>query len=84
MRDDEGFRSWLASHKGIRGRSVTDISSRARRAKAMLGTSEPLPSDTLRLDKIAEFSECSTSVRSQVRRALRLWIEFSDPQRGYR
>lgn len=73
------FRRWLEAEKGVKGRSKNDICSRLRRALTMLGVSSDVVSvaDLARLELLDEFVKCSVNVRSQLRRTIKLYLEFA-------
>lgn len=82
LTDDEErqFRRWLESNTDLRDRSVSDVISRTRRVMRMIDPTEPASDNELefRLSEQGEFVDCSMSVKSQLKRAARLYRRFLD------
>lgn len=79
IKREEEFRLWLTHVQGISGRSVSDACSLLRRAARMLDT-EPenlIVQDASRLEALDVFHKCSVTVRSQLRRAVTRYAQFS-------
>ena len=73
----EEFKSWLLYNKNYSKKVSVDIISRIKRALSLLGT-DSITSDTLEeLEKDDIFKSLSVSVKSQIRRAVRLYIEYN-------
>ena len=71
------FKEWLMKEKGFTNESARDVVSRIKRIKALLNISE-ISTNTLKtLNENQVFLNCSTSVRSQLRRAITLYNEYS-------
>lgn len=72
------FRQWLARETGLSGRSLGDVVSRAKRAAALVDLASPLTRAEVdfRLAGSEAFGACSPSVRSQLRRAARLYAHY--------
>ena len=81
-REEEEFRAWIKRETSIQGRSVNDVCSRLRRVLSMIsikpGTTEPGIKSKLLLSK--DFMECTTSVKSQLRRVAKLYLLFINGQ----
>lgn len=77
--DLEDFRGWLMDGKDLLPRSAGNVVSRLKRARSFLGGKRFVdPRDaTHALDKQGEFQKLTVTVRSQLRRALDLYAEFS-------
>lgn len=76
--DELKFWQWLIDKKKMEKRSARDVVSRLKRIKNILGTEE-IQTETIRkLDSNEEFLKCSISVKSQLRRAVGLYIEFNN------
>jgi len=74
------YRNWLIEQKNIKNKSAHDYVSRLKRAIQLLD-GEKINNDTLlRLKEIEEFNSLSVSVRSQIRRAVRLFNEFQNKE----
>ena len=72
----DNFLNWLLGEKNLSHRAAKDVISRCRRICKMLNISELGDSTIEKLNTNKEFSEKSMFVRSQLRRACNLWIEF--------
>lgn len=75
----EDFREWLSTHHSFNDRSAGNVLSRLKRARKLLGGRRFRdPRDAAHeLHKHAEYAELSCSVRSQLKRAVELYFEFS-------
>lgn len=80
MIDVEGFKSWIMA-KGFSNRVNSDIVSRMKRADIIKpwGNEETY---SFYLEREAAFQELSVSVRSQIRKAVRLYDEYQREQIG--
>ncbi|MBR5617713.1 MAG: hypothetical protein IKW50_05965 [Oscillospiraceae bacterium] len=78
--DTTKFIEWLNTEKSMGARSAKDVLSRCSRVNRLLGT-EKLGVDTIDLLKEnAEFQNSSTFIRSQLKRAVSLYVEFQEAQ----
>lgn len=72
------FRLWLERNTSLRGRSISDVISRVRRAARMIN----LPSARTAADvqtmslRSPEFQRCTMPVKSQIKRAACLFVQF--------
>lgn len=75
--DKTGFRAWLETGYCYSARTVGDIVSRVNRCLTLCKTSEE-PNDyyLYRLEQNKEFGALSVNVKSQMRRAMRLYVDF--------
>jgi DNA (cytosine-5)-methyltransferase 1 len=76
---DKVFRSWLQSSLGFTDRTAGNVASRLRRARKLLRDNQLASSPEELIERIsrrAAFRDLSTSVRSQLRRAIHLYAEF--------
>lgn len=75
---DGGFTEWLENKKGLSERSASDAKSRLNRANAILNFNDPSSPEIylLALEKTNEFDIISRTVKSQLRRAVRLYSEY--------
>lgn len=76
------FRAWLGTSTELGSRSVNDVVSRLRRVARMIDLSE-VGSETdltIRLLGSEAFRACSGPVRSQLKRAASLYLEFQAQQ----
>lgn len=80
LEGEEGrrFRRWLESNTDLGDRSISDVISRTRRVMRMIDPIEPESENELafRLNEESEYVECSMSVKSQLKRAARLYRRF--------
>ena len=73
------FKDWLISKKAFKERSARDVISRIRRAKRIQKSEEkPSAEFIIELEKNKSFLLLSISVRSQLRRAIKLLNEFNN------
>lgn len=75
---DQAFRRWLIETTDLSPRAVGDVLSRLRRVERMIDFSE-IASDvdlSIRLLGSEEFRTCAPSVRSQLKRAGRYYLDF--------
>ena len=72
------FCSWLKSNKGFSDAAANDVGSRLRRACSIseLDWKADLDSNLFTLSREAEFKLLTVSVRSQLRRSVKLYTEF--------
>lgn len=70
------FLKWLIEEKNLSNRAAKDVVSRCKRICKMLNTDDIKNSTIGALNTNTEFSEKSMFVKSQLRRASKLWIEF--------
>ena len=78
--DTVKFLEWLSSEKSMVARSAKDVVSRCSRVNRLLEIEE-LGVDTIELLKDNdEFQNSSTFIRSQLKRAVSLYIEFQGTQ----
>ena len=74
----EDFTAWLDSNVELSQRAVRDVVSRARRAWLMadLGNARTDAEIVRRLEEVPTYRTSSASVRSQLKRSVRLYREF--------
>ena len=73
------FRSWLSNHVGMTDRAAGNVSSRLRRVCKLLKINRlTLPPDAIveQLKRRPSYRQLSTSVRSQLKRAVTLFDEY--------
>ena len=79
--DTVRFLEWLSTEKSMGTRSAKDVVSRCSRVNRLLGTEE-LGVDTVDLLKEnEEYQNSSTFIRSQLKRAVSLYVEFQESLR---
>lgn len=79
MNSDPAFRDWLTTTHEYTPRSASNVISRLKRVNRILLANRlsPDPLDIIHaLERHQEFNALTTSVRSQIRRAVRLHAEF--------
>ena len=72
----DDFFNWLLDEKNFSQRAAKDVVSRCRRICRMLNINEIGISTTENLNINTEFSKKSMFIKSQLRRACTLWVEF--------
>lgn len=73
----KAFSEWLVETKSLTERSSRDVVSRLKRVLVLINKSE-ITEDTLKmLEKNNEFQVLSMSVKSQLRRSVRLYFEYN-------
>lgn len=75
MVDSSEFKEWLKINTSYSVSVVSDISSRIKRADRMLEWNEE-DIYQYRLEQLDEYKKLSVSVRSQIKRAVKLYSEF--------
>lgn len=79
MTIDQNFRSWLSDNQEYTQRTISNVVSRLNRAIRILHTKQ-LTNDPLdaihALERKKEFVELSSSVRSQIKKAIRLHAKY--------
>ena len=69
---------WLIADKSLTENSANDVISRIKRAKTIMDIDFPIDTDTLLFHFTGKpaFKKLTTTVRSQLKRAIRLYKEF--------
>lgn len=72
------FSSWLKLHKGFTEAVVKDVVSRLKRAETFcdMNWQADSASNVFSLSQSDGFGDLSVSVKSQLRRAVKLYVEF--------
>ena len=79
MKDLSNFKLWLTENKNYSNKVISNTVSRFKRADGML----PWFNDAMyqyQLEQIDEYQALSTTVRSQVKKAVKLYSEFVNAQ----
>lgn len=71
------FKNWLLNSKNFTERSSKDVISRYKRVCKILQTEEITKESIIKLSKMEEFNKNSTFIRSQLKRAISLYLEYS-------
>lgn len=70
------FSEWLENNKGMSHKSSHDVASRLKRVMTILGV-EDIATEVLdALEEKGEFQALSMTVKSQLRRSVRLYTEY--------
>lgn len=72
------FYDWLVNVNGMSERSAKDVISRCRRVLQITKQNEIKSSTINILISSTEFSNCSMSIKSQLKRAATLYMTFSE------
>lgn len=72
------FATWLEKEKGFSHKGSRDAESRIKRVKGLLKDSSITQETITELEKISDFTNLSISVKSQLRRSVKLYLEFSE------
>ena len=72
----QGFNSWLCEQKNYKERSARDACCRLKRVYLILNKESVNKETVDELEKKKEFKELSISVRSQLRKSVRLYLEY--------
>lgn len=73
------FKNWLLEEKNFKNKSAGDVISRIKRIDKTINSSDQININELtlsELDSNLEFQKLSTHIKSQLRRALTLFIEY--------
>lgn len=75
--DYQMFLDWLVNERKMNTRSARDVVSRLKRVVNMLG-SDNIDENTITiLNGIEVFDNCSMFIKSQLRRSVSLYLEYS-------
>lgn len=70
------FKDWLMTEKNYSDRASRDVQSRIKRALAFTDEAEISPETLSKIETNTEFKGLSMSVKSQLRRGIRLYNEY--------
>ena len=73
--DMSNFKLWLAENKKYTNKVISNTASRFRRANGMLVWFND-PMYLYQLEQLPEYQALSTAVRSQIKKAVKLYSEF--------
>ena len=76
------FADWLKEEKGISSKASHDVECRLRRAKRIIGSEEISNEDINRIEEFEAFKDLTITVKSQLRRAIRLYSEYEQLQKN--
>mgnify|MGYP001153397045 FL=1 len=75
----DGFENWLVVEKAYSDRAARDVVSRCRRSEKILHCADRLDAYYLfLLQQQQEYQELSATVKSQIKRAVNLQLEFAE------
>ena len=74
----EEFKIWLCNNKKYTERSARDVCSRLKRVCIILGQENVENCNIDDLESNEDFKELTMSVRSQLRKSVRLFFEYKD------
>lgn len=75
MHSDD-FKIWLSEVKGMQHRSIKDIESRLKRVNSLLESDSITRDSVYQLEKNEAFNLLTVTVKSQLRRAIKLYCEY--------
>lgn len=78
MDERQAFAEWLRKDKKYTDRSISDVFSRLNRANMILPNHEMNRYFITDLERMTEFEELEVSVKSQIRKAIRLKLAYLD------
>lgn len=78
MDNRQAFSEWLRIEKGYSDRSISDVFSRIKRAQAILPDREINRYFIVDLERMQEFQSLSTSVKSQIKKAITLKATYME------
>ena len=70
------FKDWLQEKKNLKGRSAQDVESRLKRVIKILCIKKVTKNTLKNLENDEDFLALTVSVRSQLRRSVRLYLEY--------
>lgn len=78
MEQASDFVCWLRENEGLKEKSARDVLSRLKRASKIVDLSQRIPDEDLlfEISKTPEFKKMSMSVRSQIKRAIKLYRKY--------
>lgn len=77
------LKEWLINEKKYTNRSASDVNSRIQRIKRLLNTEVIDKTTESKLNDNKDFLKLSCSVKSQLRIAIRIFLEFKEKNEKY-
>ena len=74
--DHNGFYEWLLTEKKMSKRSAKDVLSRCKRVCNLLSIDEISEDSLTQLTLAVKFNDKSMFIKSQLKRAVSLWLEY--------
>lgn len=74
------FKTWIKNNNLAKGKVVSDIASRAKRVAKIINifSSDDLNMLIAKLQEAEDFQKLSPSVKSQLKKAIKLYIQFTN------
>lgn len=72
------FLVWLETERKMSKRSAKDVVSRLKRVVGLLGSDTLDSTSVSKLNEVAAFDECTMFIKSQLRRSVTLYLEYSN------
>ena len=76
--DTQLFLNWLTNEKAFSKRAAKDVISRCRRVYKILESEQLNRHSLINLQEAPEYQESSLFVKSQLKRAILLYLEFTN------
>lgn len=77
------FKQWLQDEKNMSVRSATDVVSRCKRINRMIEEDDINDKTGSMLIEMKSYDNMSSSIKSQLKRAITLYLEFSKEAKNY-
>jgi len=78
MMNYQEFLVWLETERKMSKRSAKDVVSRLKRVVGLLGSDTLDSTSVSKLNEVAAFDECTMFIKSQLRRSVTLYLEYSN------
>lgn len=78
------FKQWLQDERNMSIRSATDVISRCKRISRMTEKNDIDNNTVAMLIQMKSYDEMSSSIKSQLKRAATLYMEFVKEEKNYR
>ena len=78
------FKQWLQDEKNMSVRSATDVVSRCKRINRMIEEDDINDKTGSMLIEMKSYDNMSSSIKSQLKRAITLYLEFSKEAKNYK
>lgn len=78
MMNYQEFLVWLETERKMSKRSAKDVVSRLKRVVGLLGSDTLDSTSVSKLNEVAAFDECTMFIKSQLRRSITLYLEYSN------
>lgn len=78
MMNYQEFLAWLETERKMSKRSAKDVVSRLKRVVGLLGSDTLDSTSVSKLNEVDAFDECTMFIKSQLRRSVVLYLEYSN------